>query len=155
MYKSNDGINWESINKSVSEIYCYKGTIFGTGGYYTIMSLDNGLTWNYWPYEELAITDMFYSNDICFFVAENPDIISLIYTLDGINFNKINNLNLVNMYYANGMWVGSSYTQKSTYYSENSDIGKILMINDSGNAVWAEPPQSGSAVQILTWEATD
>ena len=61
----------------------------------------------------------------------------------------------LNMYYANGMWVGSSYTQNSTYYSENSDIGKILMINDSGNAVWAEPPQSGTAVQILTWEATD
>ena len=32
---------------------------------------------------------------------------------------------------------------------------KVLMADDSGNAVWAEPPQSGTAVQILTWEATD
>ena len=36
-----------------------------------------------------------------------------------------------------------------------SDAGKILMVGDDGNAAWAEPPQSGSAVQILTWEVTD
>ena len=36
-----------------------------------------------------------------------------------------------------------------------SDAGKVLMADDSGNAVWTEPPQSGTAVQILTWEATD
>lgn len=35
------------------------------------------------------------------------------------------------------------------------DAGKVLMVGDSGNAVWAEPPKSGAAVQILTWEATD
>ena len=36
-----------------------------------------------------------------------------------------------------------------------SNAGKVLMVNDSGKAAWAEPPQSGTAVQILTWEATD
>ena len=36
-----------------------------------------------------------------------------------------------------------------------SNAGKVLMANNSGDAVWAEPPQSGTAVQILTWEATD
>ena len=36
-----------------------------------------------------------------------------------------------------------------------SNAGKVLMADNSGNAVWTEPPQSGAAVQILTWEATD
>ena len=36
-----------------------------------------------------------------------------------------------------------------------SNAGKVLMADNSGNAAWAEPPQSGTAVQILTWEATD
>lgn len=40
-------------------------------------------------------------------------------------------------------------------YFSALDIGKILMIDDLGDPIWSEPPQSGSAVQILTWEVTD
>lgn len=148
LWYSTDGKSWKNAiyGGNFTDIYCTHGVWVAAssdGLYYST----NGIRWYVSDNGNGNFYDVHYANGV--WVAGSDNNAGLYYSTD---FGKILMVDSDAKVRAGELTI-SELTSISRPSASNA--GKVLMANNSGSAVWAEPPQSGAAVQILTWEATD
>lgn len=146
-YSTNGKLWHEAIyGNSFTDIYYAQGVWVAAGSNGLYYSTD-GIHWDLSDNGNGNFYNVHYANGV--WVAGSGDNNGLYYSTD---FGKILMVDSDAKVKAGELTI-SELTSISRPSASNA--GKVLMADNSGNAVWAEPPQSGAAVQILTWEATD
>lgn len=142
LYYSTDGMNWTASNISPGGVAKYK-SIYYASGMYVIASptglyySTDGMNW-----VQSNISSKF--NTVCYgdgiWVAGSSDNEGIYYSIDGMNWEQSDQTYgwFWGLYYANHIWVGCSYSSSYGLYYSESDQGKTLMVDNSGNAAWAE-----------------
>ena len=148
LWYSKDCKSWENaINGgNFTDVYCTHGVWVAASSEGLYYSTD-GIHWDLSDNGNGNFYDVHYANGV--WVAGSDDNSGLYYSTD---IGKILMVDSDAKVRAGELTI-SELTSISRPSASNA--GKVLMVNNSGDAAWAEPPQSGTAVQILTWEATD
>lgn len=143
LYYSTDGMNWTASNISPGGISKYR-SIYYASGMYVIASptglyySTDGMNW-----VQSNISSQFHT--VCYgdgiWVAGSGDNEGIYYSIDGMNWEQSDKTSgwIWGLYYANYIWIGCAYnTGWGLYYSE-SDNGKLLTVDKSGDAKWSKP----------------
>ena len=160
LYYSTDGITWTQSNITSGKFYCvYYGNGIWVAGSYSSNGLyysTDGMTWTQSNITSGDFGYVYYDNGWVAGSGSNSSN-GLYYSTDGMTWTQSNitsgYFNLNSICCNNGAWVACSYNT-GIYYSMSPSAGKVLIASPGGEWVASElpPSNSGSAVQIITWE---